>query len=787
MTEMRIQRRLTISHLALCIAPLILSAVFLGVLFQKQLTHLNEVVQEKGLKVIEADVAGALREAAEDRLTVVRRIRQKQVGQYLGDVWQDAQSLAVSQNIADAYNTFYMGRNRDNIGKGVPMDVSSSKYKALWKFKGSFLVDYVSQKQYEDILIIGNEDGMVLFSTRRLADLGQPLVSGAWQGSPLAALWRTVTETEAPAFLDFMPYEPYDGKPLAMLGAPILDVRKRFVAVVVILLPVEALNRIMQDRTGLGDTGESYLVGVDGIRRSDSALDPESSVARALADPDGNRIRTEAVKAALEGREGMLEGTDFQGRRVLSAYGPVDALGERFAVVCDIAVDEALARLVKVRAGIGTIGANVEQVRRDSVRAVVWTVVVQLAVFTVLVLVLTLFIARGLTRPIRWMAQAAGRLSKGEVGDDVAARVDKLKGRKDEIGETGAAFSDLVRYLSGRAGDARSIARGDLTIEVRPASESDALGAAFVGMTGQLNDVMSQIDQSANQVTSGAEQLSDSSRALSEGSTEQAASIEEIVSSMTEIGAQTQTNAENAAQADKMAQATRGAMESGNEKMRQTIEAMREVDASSKQVARIIKAIDDIAFQTNLLALNAAVEAARAGTHGKGFAVVAQEVRNLAGRSAKAAQETAELIERTVQMVEHGVQTVDMTAQAFTGMLESNRKITDLIAEIAASSNEQSRGIDQISIGMDQVEKVTQQNAAYAEETASAAAELNSQSDHLKKLLARFRLRALDAREPSHPATKALPFRPAPPAAKRDQAPAPGAVIPLDDDDFGRF
>ena len=192
-------------------------------------------------------------------------------------------------------------------------------------------------------------------------------------------------------------------------------------------------------------------------------------------------------------------------------------------------------------------------------------------------------------------------------------------------------------------------------------------------------------------MANGADQLSDSSQALSQGSTEQAANIEEIVSSMTEVEAQTKTNADNADQADTIAKvARRDAMESGNEKMKQMIAAMQEVDTSSKQVAKIIKTIDDIAFQTNLLALNAAVEAARAGHHGKGFAVVAQEVRNLAGRSAKAARETADLIESTVRMVELGVQTVNLTARAFAEMLDGNRNMTNLIAEIAISSNEQS-------------------------------------------------------------------------------------------------
>ena len=301
---------------------------------------------------------------------------------------------------------------------------------------------------------------------------------------------------------------------------------------------------------------------------------------------------------------------------------------------------------------------------------------------------------------------------------------------------------DVKKRLIQLGQSADRIAEGDLATEV-VTSTGDELGdvaASFEIMRQRVHKVLLEINQGADQVAAGAQNVSDASVALSQGASQQAASVEQLSASIAEIASQTASNAQNAEKANDLTVGTKEKAQLGNEEMQEMLSAMEEINASSANISKIIKVIDEIAFQTNILALNAAVEAARAGQHGKGFAVVAEEVRNLAARSAKAAKETTDMIEGSMEKVETGREIAHKTAEALNAIVGDVSSVADIVANIAKASNEQKLALEQINQGVQQVSQVVQANSSTSEEAATASQNLNQQADIMRANVGKFRL-----------------------------------------------
>ena len=472
-------------------------------------------------------------------------------------------------------------------------------------------------------------------------------------------------------------------------------------------------------------------------------------------------------------------------------------------------------KLILTNSLVGAIGAGV--------LAVIAPIEVALAVVVtgLVAQIATVFVGRGISRGMAGLTAAAQRIANGDMSERVrcngGAEIRQLSVALDQIAATLNAFNGDLRSLAHHAevgeidercdatsyhGAYRTVMEGvnsilegfarptrDLRHALSKAAEGDltqrltgALGGEYTQLQTAWNKTLDSLNaaligarDAAGQVDRRTGQIRDTAQDLAGGAAEQAATVEQISAQMTQMAGQTRNNAESSRQASEIArQASEGASR-GDRAMGEMVQAMNAIQGSSRDISRIIKVIDEIAFQTNLLALNAAVEAARAGVHGKGFAVVAEEVRNLAARSAQAARETTEMIEASIEKVELGTRIANETAAALDLIVRGVGQVTEHIGRIAEASGDQAEGIAQITEGLNQVNHVIQNTTASSEESAAAAQELSREAEHLSARLMRFRLAGGGPRPGSRTAS---PPPPRPALARGGFAPAPAPARP---------
>ncbi|WP_455030463.1 methyl-accepting chemotaxis protein [Oribacterium sp.] len=345
--------------------------------------------------------------------------------------------------------------------------------------------------------------------------------------------------------------------------------------------------------------------------------------------------------------------------------------------------------------------------------------------------------------PLGKLAEESDKLAEGNFDIKVSYA------QEDEIGRLVKSFNNIVKRLTYVVSDLQAklgaFAQGDFATEIKEdenyKGDFRPILNSLQEISTSLNSTLKNVHTSSSEVSSSAEQVSSMAQRISEGTTKQASSIAELSKTMEDITEQIRHTTKQAEKAQQLGVVSGSHVETSNQKMTDMQGAMEEITEKSKEISKIIKTIDDIAFQTNILSLNAAIEAARAGEAGKGFAVVADEVGNLAKKSQEAAQNTSLLIEETIGAVQKGAKFTEETAEALHSVSESTNQVNDLIGEISKASEEESAGVSRLSDGLQEISAVVQENSATAEESAATAEELSAQANLMNDLVDKFKVR----------------------------------------------
>lgn len=443
----------------------------------------------------------------------------------------------------------------------------------------------------------------------------------------------------------------------------------------------------------------------------------------------GTRLSDELSKVVLEQGKAYVGKASILGEEHLCSYVPTrDADGE---------VD-----------GLIFAGISMSDVATQINLTVVLSFVAGVVLIFAGIMVVGAYIKQVVTRPLFRLTVLAETLEQGNLGLSMSQDIMADIHSDDEIGILAQSFdktiSRLKNYIGEISSTLESVASGDLTLQISQEYVGDfaVIRTSLNNILQNLNRTMSQIVSSSECVSGGASQMSSASQGLSQGAVEQTGAVEGLEQTMEEVVGRIRKTADNAGHAQKQAGDMGQHLADSNQKMQEMMAAMEKINDSSKEIGKIIKAIEDIAFQTNILALNASVEAARAGAAGKGFAVVSEEVRDLAGKTAEASKSTAALIERSITAVQEGTRIAGATAKQLEGAVAEAQRIVGTINNIAADARTQADAMGQIEGQISQISSVTQTNSATAQESSATSEELSAQAGLLRELVKTFRLRA---------------------------------------------
>lgn len=675
----------------------------------------------------------ALHDSASRQLEALANARNSELKNYLGSIQEDLILLGANDTVNTAFEAFnreysqrspskidelrklYIAENRHPPGEKHKLDFApdGSGYSAAHQKYHPWLRQFLETRGYYDVFLV-NKVGDVIYSVFKENDYATNLTSGQWKDTDLGNVFRMLRDnpkTGTVAFTDFAPYAPSADAPASFIATPFVDADGGLEGALIFQMPVARINAIMQNSAGMGESGETYLVGKDHLMRSDSRFLESTDKSSIL----NQKVETATVDAGLAGKTGIAETLDYRGISVLSAHTPVVFNGVSWALMAEMDEEEVIRPVIAMRNLILMIVTGI--------------MVVMAAV--------GLFFARTISKPIVSMTEAMGHLAEG----DLSIEIPFLE-KKDELGLMAGAvqiFKDNSVEVS-RLRDEQEANAANAAVEAQAVREQMAsdFETTVGGIVEAVASAATEMQASAQALSATSEETSQQSSVVAAAAEEASTNIqtvssaaEELSSSIAEINRQVRESTE-------IAEAAVGNVESTNERVHGLTQASEKIEA-------VISLITDIAEQTNLLALNATIEAARAGDAGKGFAVVASEVKELASQTAKATEE----IGTQIKDIQDSTKDTVSAIQSIGGTIQSIREISGAIAtaveEQGSATQEIARNIEQVASGTVEVtSNIAGVNQAASEtghssgELLAAANELSQQSEFLNSEVGNF-------------------------------------------------